>query len=121
MEREIDSEVALVLTELSQEQQQKVEQYIERLLKEIHDLNCEVNELDGEVEDLEDRVDELEEQQRECEFCESNYKGMNHPIAQIVQEIVDDNYCHAIKDYNTRDKIIDRLEHALRYECEHNS
>ena len=104
MWREIDSTVALILTELSQEQQEKVEQYIESLLNEIHDLESE--------------VEDLEEQQRDCDFCESNYKGTNHPIAQVVQEIVDDNYYHTSKSYDTRDKIIKRLEHALRYECE---
>ena len=115
--REIDSEIVLILTELKQEGQQKIEDYIEKLLEEIHDLNCEVNNLENEIEDLNNEIGNLENNQRECEFCEDNYKGMNHPIAQVVQEIVDDNYCHVIKDYSTREKIIDRLEHALRYEC----
>lgn len=115
--REIDSEIALILTELKQETQQKVEDYIEKLFEEIHDLNCEINNLEGEIEDLNNEIGDLEDSQRECEFCESNYKGMNHPLAEVAQEIVDDNYYHITKDYDTRDKIIERLEHALRYEC----
>lgn len=115
--REIDSEIALILTELKQEEQQKLEDYIEKLLEEIHDLNCEVNNLENEIEDLNNEIGDLEDNQRECEFCEDNYKGINHPIAQVAQEIVDDNYYHFTKDYDTRDKIITRLERALRYDC----
>ena len=115
--REIDSKIALTLTELSQEQQQEVEQYIEGLLEEIHDLNCQINCLEGEVEDLSNEVDDLENEHRECEFCESNYKGMNHPIAQIVQEIIDNQY-YITNSYDSKNKVIQRLEHALRYECE---
>lgn len=115
--REVDSEIALILTKLSHDEQQKVEEYIEHLLEEIHDLNCETNNLEGEIEDLKNEIRDLEDSQRECAFCESNYKGMNHPIAQVAQEIVDDNYYHFTKDYDTRDKIITRLERALRYDC----
>lgn len=102
MYREIESEIALILTELPQDKQQKVEQYIESLFGEISDL-------EGDIEDLEDK-------QRECEFCESNYKGMNHPIAQIVREIVDDQY-YTTKTYQTKEDIVEKLEHALRYDC----
>lgn len=101
--KQIDSEIAVILTDLSQENERKVEKYIEDLQEEIFDLNSE--------------IEDLEEEQRECQFCCENYKGLNHPLAEVVQEIINNQY-YNYNSYDTKEKIIERLEHALKYEVE---
>lgn len=111
LREEIDSEIALILTDLSQENQAKVEKYIEHLLDDIADYKSDINNLEREISDYEDQV-------RDCTFCVDNNKGINHPIAQVVDEIVNERFRYSYLQYDTKEKILDRLEHALQYELE---
>lgn len=111
LREEMNSEIALILADLSQEDEQKVERYINDLLDEIAECKSEIDSLESEISKYEDEA-------RDCDFCESNNKGMNHPIAQIVDEIVNEKYKYSHLQYDTKEKILDRLEHALHYEVE---
>lgn len=82
----------------------------------IHELKCTIDDLEYETADLQDEVDRLESEntdlQDEIEE-EKNYQ--NATFRGLIQEIVDDQWKYIHLTYDTKEKILDRLDYILRY------
>lgn len=95
--------------QISQDDVDKITVYIDSLKDEISDLESECDELEYERDELEGEVSRLEDEIEE----EKTYQ--NQEFRDRIQEIVDDQWKYVTVTYNTKEKIIDRLDYILRY------
>lgn len=101
-------QVDLIVEDLESEQAEVIQRYLDQT--------------DGEIQDLERTIDDLEEQAQYDEQeinrleCEIDSLQENPKIKESLQEIVNDYYIYTTKFYDTVPKIIDRLEHIIKYE-----
>lgn len=96
---------------LTQEDLFTLQHYIKTIETETKDLNAAIDSLNDDVEELRDEVNEWED--RYNEYVDDDREYDNY--LGVVREIVDDKYFHVHRDYDTYDKIMDRLEHLVKY------
>lgn len=77
---------------------------IESLQKDLDDKDYEIDKLNEEIETLESDLEDIEEQAVDQDFLD------------LIQEIVDDRYKYIVPTYDSKEKILDRLEFLLKYE-----
>ena len=97
---------------ITQEQADKIEDYVKELNDEIYELQDEVNDLEGEVDELEGEVQDLESD------LSQNKIERNEHLIDLLKEITEEKYRYPECNlkYTTMEKILDRLEFILRYE-----
>ena len=88
----IPKEILEILKDLPVEKGEKVKLYI--------------NELQNKAIDAQDNY----------RLCVDSYN--NHPLVDVIDEIVNERYRYKRLEYDTKEKILDRLERALRYETD---
>lgn len=104
----MDIEIEQILKNLPQEESQVLQQYIEQLNSENEELSSDNDELCSQNEDLVDQIQDLEDEIEDLKA--------DTILVGYIQEIIDDRYKYIVPTYDTKDKILDRLEFILKYE-----
>ena len=112
MQREIEfDKVINKLTDeelISKEELSTIYEYIDNLKEEIDDLESQVNNLECDLEEAQSEVSSLQDEINE----ERNYQCLE--LLGALEEITDDRYL-SHKSYDTKEKILERLEYILKY------
>lgn len=96
--------------ELDDSDTEKLTKYVDELKEEISNLENDLNDTQYELDEAEGRISDLEDEIEE----EKDYQ--NKQFRDLIQEIVDDQWKYTTVQYNTKEKIIDRLDFILRYQ-----
>jgi len=103
---DIDAGILLILDKLEEEDRLEVENYIINLMEELDYTNSDLNSAQSENYDLEEQIDNLKyDLQYRCDSCDFDC---------VIEQIVNDQM-YVTKSYDTKEKILDKLEHTLRY------
>ena len=103
---DIDAGILLILDKLEEEDRLEVEEYIINLMEELDCVRDDLNNQECENGDLEEEIDSLKyDLQYRCDSCDFDC---------VMKEIVNDQM-YVTKSYDTKEKILDKLEHTLLY------
>ncbi len=101
-----------ILTQLPENLGKFISSFIEDLKSEIESLQADLDEKDYEINALNEEIDslesDLEDAQDQCDVSQD--------FLELIQEVVDDRYKYIVPTYDTKEKILDRLEFLLKYE-----
>ena len=103
---DIDAGILLILDKLEEEDRLEVEEYIINFMEELDCVKDDLNAQESENCDLEEEIDSLKyDLQYRCDSCDFDC---------AIEQIVNDQM-YVTKSYDTKEKILDKLEHTLRY------
>ena len=109
---DIEARILLILEKLEEEDRLEVEEYIINLLEELDCVRDDLNNQESENRDLEEHIDSLEyDLKYRCDCCD---------FGCVMEEIVNDQM-YVTKSYDTKEKILDKLEHTLLYGSNQNT
>ena len=107
---ELEIQCDQVLLDVPEEKAEKVYTYINSLQQQIDELHNEVSFLEDEVDELESDNEDLQNE------LDEEKSFVNQHFIDLIKEVVDDRWKYIVPTYDTKEKILDRLEYLLKYE-----
>lgn len=111
-----EMELSEILEKLNEEDCKILTRYHELLHKTISEKDKEIETLERDCSDLEIENSNLEDDINELE-CELNDVRSNktNKMEEALRDIVKDRYFYVTPEYNTLEKLQDRIEYILKY------
>ena len=107
---ELEIQCDQALLDVPPEKAEKVYTYINSLQQQIDELHNEVSSLEDEVDELESDNEDLQNE------LDEEKSFVNQHFIDLIREVVDDRWKYIVPTYDTKEKILDRLEYLLKYE-----
>lgn len=107
---ELEIQCDQALLDVPEEKAEKVYTYINSLQQQIDELHNEVSSLEDEVDELESDKEDLQNE------LDEEKSFVNQHFIDLIREVVDDRWKYIVPTYDTKEKILDRLEYLLKYE-----
>lgn len=107
---ELEIQCDQALLDVPEEKAEKVYTYINSLQQQIDELHNEVSSLEDEVDELESDNEDLQNE------LDEEKSFVNQHFIDLIREVVDDRWKYIVPTYDTKEKILDRLEYLLKYE-----
>lgn len=103
---DIDVRILLILDKLNEEDRETVQDYILDILRDLDEETQQRESYEEENSELESELDNVKyDLQNRCTYCD---------YANCMREIVKDQMYYT-KSYDTKEKILDKIEHTLKY------
>lgn len=100
---------------LAQKDAEYIDKYIWDLQETIEALKSEINDLESQIDELEYEKEESDNKVNILEEKLENEISKRRDVVDKVQEIVDDQWKYSTIKYDTKEKILNRLDFVLRY------
>lgn len=111
-----EMELSEILEKLNEEDCKILTRYHELLHKTILEKDKEIETLERDLSDLEMENSNLEDDinELECELDDARSNKTNK-MEEALRDIVKDRYFYVTPEYNTLEKLQDRIEYILKY------